>query len=101
MLLRLNGAPLLLVTVTDCAALTPPLASVNVRLLFEREIGAFAEPDPVTVRSTLSGVPLGALSVIMTDPRLVPADVGVAVTVIEQFLPGPSVRLEHVPSWRV
>lgn len=90
MLLSVSGAPLLLVTVTDCAALIPPSASVNVKLLFEREMGAFAEPDPVTVRSTLNGVPLGALSVMMTDPRLVPADVGVAVTVIEQFCRQPA-----------
>jgi hypothetical protein len=101
MLLSVSGEPLVFVTVTDCEALTSPTSPVNLRLLLEREKGAFAEPDPVIVSPTLSGVPLGALSVMMMDPRLVPVEVGVTVTVIEQFLPAARERVEHVPGWRV
>jgi hypothetical protein len=101
MLLRVSGEPLVLVRVTDCEALTPPLVAVNFRLLFEREKGAFAEPDPITVRPTASGVPLGALSVMISEPRLVPVDVGVTVTVNEQFLPAARERVEHVPGCTV
>jgi hypothetical protein len=65
-------------------ALVPPVTVLKVRLVLLREIGVTGPPDAAEVSFTTSGMPLAALSVIITAP-LSTAAVGVTATLTVQF----------------
>ena len=90
-----TAAPLVLVTVTVCGALVPPLGVVKVRLVLLNAIGEV----PVAAFDasfTTCGTALGASSVMMMAPLLV-ADVGVTCTLTVQLPAFASGVVKQVP----
>jgi hypothetical protein len=87
---------LLLVTVTVCAALVPPLTPLKVRLVLLREIGVVGPPVAADVSFTTSGVASGALAVIIIAPSSF-ADVGCTCTLTVQLAPPASGAVRQVP----
>jgi len=82
MLVSVNGAAPVLLSVMLCAALVELTSWFpNVRLVGDRLTTA---PSPVPLRPTLCGLP-AASSVIVIAPVRLPTAVGVNVTLIVQF----------------
>jgi hypothetical protein len=65
-------------------ALTPPVTTLNVRLVLLREMGVTGPPDAADVSFTTNGIPFAALSVMMMAP-LSNAATGVNATLTLQL----------------
>jgi len=88
----------ILVSVTICGLLVAPTGALpKLSVLGESVNLMLPVPVPVPVRGSLCGLP-GAMSQIVTTPDLVPAAVGVNLTLSVQEAPAGKMAGQSLPS---